>query len=147
LRDTLARAAARALASGDVPVGAVLLLNDSVIGTGWNTVQATGDAAGHAEINALSDALRRSGRARFHALPRTSLTRYTTYEPCDLCAAALREYRIGRVEYGFPKTQRHWWKNWFRHWKQEAGTRQTDEAALQDSLFRLHPAYPGHYTD
>lgn len=51
-----------ALAHRDVPVAAILLYNDSIIGVGYNTVIAEGNAGGHAEINALSVALKRLGK-------------------------------------------------------------------------------------
>ena len=52
-----------ALESGDVPIGAVLLYDDTIIGNGYNTVLRDGNAGGHAEINAISDALTRPWRS------------------------------------------------------------------------------------
>ena len=84
-----------ALAAGDVPVGALVVREDRVIGEGRERTREDLDPAGHAEIEAL--------RAACHALGRldlSSATLYTTVEPCVLCAYAVRQTRIGRVVYG-----------------------------------------------
>ena len=87
----------RAAAEGEVPVGAVLVLNDAVIGEGWNRPIGTHDATAHAEIQALRDAGQRLGNYR---LPGTTL--YVTLEPCVMCAGAIIHARVDRVIYGAP---------------------------------------------
>lgn len=84
-----------AAAAGEVPVGAVLVQDDSVIGTGFNQVIATHDPTAHAEVVALRMAARQLGNYR---LPGTSL--YVTIEPCSMCAGALVHARVARLIYG-----------------------------------------------
>lgn len=89
------RLAAQARDRGDVPVGALVVLGDSVIGTGFNTREADDDPSGHAEINALREACRRMGAWRVDGA-----TLYVTLEPCPMCAGALVNARVARLVYG-----------------------------------------------
>jgi len=87
--------AARAADEGEVPVGAVLVKQGTVIGEGWNRPIAARDPTAHAEIQALRDAARRAGNYR---LPATEL--YVTLEPCPMCAGAIVHARVERVVFG-----------------------------------------------
>ncbi|MFI9259228.1 tRNA adenosine(34) deaminase TadA [Streptomyces sioyaensis] len=88
--------AARAPGTGDVPVGAVVLSADgTVLGTGHNAREATGDPTAHAEILALRAAASSVGEWRL-----TDCTLVVTLEPCTMCAGALVLSRIDRVVYG-----------------------------------------------
>jgi tRNA(adenine34) deaminase len=89
--------ARRAGAAGEVPVGAVLVKDGSVVGRGSNGPIARHDPSAHAEIQALRDAGRRLTNYR---LPGTTL--YCTLEPCPMCAGALVHARVTRVVYGAP---------------------------------------------
>jgi tRNA(adenine34) deaminase len=89
---TLARAAAE---RGEVPVGALLVRGESVLGTGANCPIHTHDPTAHAEIEALRAAARRLGDYRL-----TGATLYVTLEPCIMCAAALVHARVARVVFG-----------------------------------------------
>ncbi len=93
--------ARQAEAEGEVPVGAVLVRNNEVIGEGWNRPIASHDPTGHAEINALRDAANRIGNYRL-----VDSTLYVTLEPCVMCAGAIIHARVKRVVYGAtePKT-------------------------------------------
>lgn len=93
--------AKQAEAEGEVPVGAVVVRQNQVLGEGWNRPIAGQDPTAHAEINALRDAARHTGNYR---LPDTTL--YVTLEPCVMCAGAMIHARIQRVVYGAnePKT-------------------------------------------
>lgn len=93
--------AREAESSGEVPVGAVIVLDDCMIGEGRNRMIGANDPSAHAEIDALRDAGRRLGNYRF---PGASL--YVTLEPCVMCAGAMIHARIGRVIYAAtdPKT-------------------------------------------
>ncbi len=85
----LARAAA---AAGEVPVGAVLVRNDELLGAGRNQPIAAQDASAHAEMVAL----RAAGQAvQNYRLPGSTL--YVTLEPCPMCAGALVHARVARV--------------------------------------------------
>ncbi len=86
---------------GEVPVGAVVVLDGQVIGYGANAPIARHDPSAHAEVLALRDAAQRVGNYR---LPRATL--YVTLEPCMMCVGAMVHARIGRVVFGAsdPKT-------------------------------------------
>lgn len=80
---------------GEVPVGALLVQDDEVVGIGWNQPIGKHDATAHAEIMALRDA---GSRRRNYRLPGTTL--YVTLEPCPMCAGAIVHARVERVVYG-----------------------------------------------
>jgi tRNA(adenine34) deaminase len=87
--------AARAQAEGEVPVGAVVVLEGEVIGEGWNRPIAARDPTAHAEIQALRAAAGRTGNYRL-----TGATLYVTLEPCDMCVGAMFHARVARAVYG-----------------------------------------------
>ena len=84
-----------AKAAGEVPVGAVVVLDDREIGAGFNCPISTADPSAHAEIVALRAAAEALGNYR---LPGTTL--YVTLEPCPMCAGAIVQARVDRVVYG-----------------------------------------------
>ena len=88
-------------AEGEVPVGAVLVLDGKIIGEGWNRPLSTNDPTSHAEVEAIRAAGRAAGNYR---LAGASL--YVTLEPCTMCVGAIFNSRIARVVYGAaePKT-------------------------------------------
>jgi len=87
--------------AAEVPVGAVIVLDGSVIGEGFNAPITTADPTAHAEIRALRQASARMGNYR---LPGSTL--YVTLEPCAMCVGAMLHARVARVVYGAsdPKT-------------------------------------------
>ncbi|MGK0169568.1 MAG: tRNA(adenine34) deaminase [Gammaproteobacteria bacterium] len=87
--------AKQASAAGEVPVGALIVRNGAVLGTGSNRPIVGHDPCAHAEIMALRDAGRRT---RNYRLPGTTL--YVTLEPCAMCAGALLTARVARVVFG-----------------------------------------------
>ncbi len=88
--------ARRAAARGEVPVGAVVVGPDrGVLARAGNAVEATRDAAGHAELLALRAAAAARGEAR---LPDCDL--FVTLEPCPMCAQAISFFRIRRLVFG-----------------------------------------------
>jgi tRNA(adenine34) deaminase len=87
--------AAIAQASGEVPVGAVLVRGDEVIATGANCPIASHDPTAHAEIEALRAGGRALGSYRL-----TDTTLYVTLEPCAMCASAIVHARVRRVVFG-----------------------------------------------
>ncbi|MGE5530212.1 MAG: tRNA adenosine(34) deaminase TadA [Patescibacteria group bacterium] len=96
MREALAEAA-KAQALGEVPIGAVLVAGDAVIGRGHNRRETDGDPTAHAEILALREGAARRGHWRLHG---TVL--YVTIEPCPMCAGALVNARVERLVYGAP---------------------------------------------
>lgn len=93
LQDAIAEAHEAAIA-GEVPVGAILVRNGIVIGTGRNRVIADSDPTAHAEIVAMRTAGRAIGNYRLEGC-----TLYCTLEPCAMCAGAILHARIARLVY------------------------------------------------
>ncbi len=93
--------AQQAQASGEVPVGAVIVYEDTLIGQGYNQPIQCHDATAHAEIMALRDA---GKHCQNYRLPGSTL--YVTLEPCVMCAGAIVHARLQRVVYATrePKT-------------------------------------------
>lgn len=87
--------AERAWSQGEVPVGAVVVLDDRVIGRGSNAPIGRIDPTAHAEILALRDAATRVGNYRL-----SGATLYSTVEPCLMCLGAALHARIGRLVFG-----------------------------------------------
>ncbi|MEH6909806.1 MAG: tRNA adenosine(34) deaminase TadA [Oceanicoccus sp.] len=87
--------AQKAGALGEVPVGAVVVLNDEIIGQGFNQPISLSDPTAHAEVMAIRDAAKVLHNYR---LPEATL--YVTIEPCTMCAGAMVHARIKRVVYG-----------------------------------------------
>ncbi|HEX6790777.1 MAG TPA: nucleoside deaminase [Candidatus Krumholzibacteria bacterium] len=84
-----------AFKEGEVPIGAVVVLGDEVVGRGHNRTEKTGQPFEHAEIRALWAATEAVG---MHALEEAVL--YSTIEPCVMCIGAVMLARIPRVVYG-----------------------------------------------
>jgi tRNA(adenine34) deaminase len=93
--------ARRAQAEGEVPVGAVVVLDEKVIGEGWNRPISASDPTAHAEIQAMRAAA--STRKNYRLV---GATLYVTLEPCAMCVGAMFHARIRRVVFGAadPKT-------------------------------------------
>src|ERR1700760_1360370 len=95
MRVALAEAVA-AVATGDVPVGAIVIDDTgTIVGRGRNRREADGDPTAHAEVVALRDAARTVGGWRLDGL-----TLVVTLEPCTMCAGAITAARLGRLVYG-----------------------------------------------
>ena len=90
--------AARAAEAGEVPVGAVVVVNGEVVGEGHNRPISTSDPTAHAEIVALRDAAARLKNYRL-----SGATLVVTVEPCLMCVGAMVHARIGTVVYGTPE--------------------------------------------
>ena len=89
--------AARAGAAGEVPVGAVLVADDTLIAGGWNQPIAAHDPSAHAEVMCLREAGQALGNYRL-----TGTTLYVTLEPCLMCVGAIVHARVARVVFGAP---------------------------------------------
>jgi tRNA(adenine34) deaminase len=94
MREALAEAA-RAAEAGEVPVGAVIVMNDEIVGRGHNQPIGARDPTAHAEVVALRSAAQATGNYRL-----TDATMYVTVEPCVMCVGALVHARIGTLVYG-----------------------------------------------
>ncbi|HKQ27178.1 MAG TPA: tRNA adenosine(34) deaminase TadA [Burkholderiales bacterium] len=93
--------ARRAQEEGEVPVGALVVLEERVIGEGWNRPISASDPSAHAEIQAMRAAA--SARKNYRLV---GTTLYVTLEPCAMCVGAMFHARIRRVVFGAadPKT-------------------------------------------
>ncbi|MBA2500814.1 MAG: nucleoside deaminase [Chitinophagaceae bacterium] len=103
--------ARRAFDEDEVPVGAIIVMNEKVIARGYNQVEKLNDPTAHAEIIALTSAFNFLG-AKY--LPEATI--YISVEPCLMCAGALYWSKIGKIVYGasdekngFKKTTGHQW--------------------------------------
>lgn len=89
--------AQRSRDQGEVPVGAVLVKDDEILGEGWNQPITHHDPTAHAEVMAIRAAGRSTGNYR---LPGTTL--YVTLEPCTMCVGAMVHARVERLVFGTP---------------------------------------------
>jgi tRNA(adenine34) deaminase len=87
--------AQRAEAEGEVPVGALVVMNGEIVAEGWNRPIAAADPTAHAEIQAMRAAAKKTGNYRL-----IGAQLYVTLEPCDMCVGAMFHARIARVVYG-----------------------------------------------
>jgi tRNA(adenine34) deaminase len=92
--------ARQAEAEGEVPVGAVLVKDEQILGESWNAPIGEHDPTAHAEIRALRNAATRLGNYRL-----LDTTLYVTLEPCVMCAGAIIHARVKRVVYGAADTK------------------------------------------
>ncbi len=93
--------AKKAEVQDEVPVGAIIVFEEHIIGKGWNQSVSTNDPTAHAEIMALRQA---STHLKNYRLPDTTL--YVTLEPCAMCAGAIIHARVSRLVFAVedPKT-------------------------------------------
>jgi tRNA(adenine34) deaminase len=87
--------ASKAQSQGEVPVGAIIVQNNQIVGRGYNTPITSCDPTCHAEINAIRNAAQNINNYRIG-----ESTLYVTLEPCAMCAGAIIQARISRVVYG-----------------------------------------------
>lgn len=87
--------AQKAFNEGEVPIGAVVVINSKIIARGYNQVEKLNDATAHAEMIALTSAFNYLGSKY---LPEATL--YVTIEPCIMCAGAIYWCKLGRLVYG-----------------------------------------------
>jgi len=87
--------AQKALAEGEIPVGAVLAAGNEVVASGHNRREQNADFLAHAEIETLKNAQQKKGDWRME-----NARLYVTLEPCPMCAGALLQARVGEVIFG-----------------------------------------------
>ena len=87
--------AGQAARAGEVPVGALIVHEGSIVGEGWNRPIGSVDASAHAEIGAIRAACQKLGNYRL-----SGATLYVTLEPCVMCVGAIMHARIARIVYG-----------------------------------------------
>ena len=101
--------AEQAFDKDEVPVGAVVVQQNKIIGRGYNLTETLNDPTAHAEMMALTSAFSYLG-AKY--LPEATL--YVTIEPCHMCAGALYWSKIGRIVYGAADIK-HGYRHFYKH--------------------------------
>lgn len=99
MRQALAQAK-KAAELGEVPVGAVAVLDGAIIGVGYNRKESDQDPTAHAEVMALRETAVSLNNWRL-----IGVTLYCTLEPCPMCAGAMIQGRLARLVYGAPDTR------------------------------------------
>jgi tRNA(adenine34) deaminase len=92
--------ARHAQGEGEVPVGAVVVLDEKIVGEGWNRPISAADPTAHAEIQAM-----RAAAATLRNYRLLGATLYVTLEPCAMCVGAMFHARIRRVVFGAADTK------------------------------------------
>ena len=129
--------AKRAFEEDEVPVGALVVLNEKVIARGYNMVEKLNDPTAHAEMIALTSAFNHLGSKY---LPGATL--YITVEPCFMCAGAMYWSKIGKIVYGADDEKNGYKRiaaaNWPFHPKTELirGVLKDDCAKLMKDFFQ-----------
>lgn len=98
--DEAIKLAIRSYEEDEVPVGAVVVKNNKIIGCGYNQKDRTKNPLKHAELIAIEEACKYIGDWRLN-----DCTLYTTFEPCMMCMGAIVESRISKVVYGAKKDE------------------------------------------
>ena len=95
----------------DIPIGAIIVLNDKIIGYGYNTRERDTNILGHAEINAILDAQRKINNWNL-----SGSTMYVTLKPCSMCTEIIRQSRISDVFYLLdkPDNKKEFYKTSFK---------------------------------
>ncbi len=96
MREALGEAE-KAREKAEIPIGAVVVLGDRIVGRGHNLKESQNDPSAHAEILAIREASQTLGRWRL-----SDCTLYTTLEPCIMCAGTLVNARIGKLIFATP---------------------------------------------
>jgi tRNA(adenine34) deaminase len=129
--------AKKAFEDGEVPVGAIIVLNERTIARGYNMVERLNDPTAHAEMIALTSAFNALGSKY---LPEATL--YVTVEPCCMCAGAVYWSKLGKIVYGTDDEKNGYRKtaggNWPFHPKTELirGVLKDDAARLMRDFFK-----------
>jgi tRNA(adenine34) deaminase len=129
--------ARKAFEEGEVPVGAVVVMNEKIIARGYNMVEKLNDPTAHAEMIALTSAFNLLG-AKY--IPEAAL--YVTVEPCFMCAGAIYWSKLGKIIYGADDEKNGYKKtagaNWPFHPKTELirGVLKDECAGLMKDFFK-----------
>ncbi len=88
------------LESGDVPIGAIIVKDDNIIGMGYNTREKEQNVLGHAEVNAI-----KSANKKIYNWNLQGCVLYVTLKPCSMCMSIIKESRIDKVYYLLDKPE------------------------------------------
>jgi tRNA(adenine34) deaminase len=121
--------AKQAFEEDEVPVGAVVVCGNKILGKGYNQVEKLNDPTAHAEILAITAACSYLGSKYLQ-----KCTLYVTLEPCMMCIGAIREAQVERVVYGATDTTHKKMQANLFEWK--SGVMETEASALVTSFFK-----------
>ncbi len=123
----------KSLESEDIPIGAIIINNDSIIGSGYNTREKDENVLGHAEINAILEAQETIGNWNL-----SGSVMYVTLKPCSMCCEIIRQSRISEVYYLLdkPETKKEYYKTVFSKINDENNTLEY-EMKLSDFFKKL----------
>ena len=125
---------------GEVPVGAIVVLEGEIIGKGWNQPISSCDPTAHAEVVALREAARKVGNYRL-----VNAELFVTLEPCSMCAGAIVHSRIKRLVYGahepkagVVKSQQHFFEQSYLNHRPEivSGICSEESSEILQNFFR-----------
>jgi len=119
--------ALRAKNYGDLPISSLLLYNNKI--------------CGHAEINALRDAINKTGLSAFMKLDSNELKIISTLEPCEMCKGILLHYNIRDVQFIKDKSLFSNLNRNYNEFRYQLNKQQISSLGLLDSLSKLHPDY------
>ena len=100
----------KSLKTDDIPIGAIIIYKDKVIGTGYNTRERDENIFGHAEVNAILEAQKILGNWNL-----SGSVMYVTLKPCRMCSEIIKQSRISEVYYLLdkPETKKEYYKTEF----------------------------------
>jgi len=127
--------------NGDLPISSLLLNNNQIIGEGYNTIIRDSDICGHSEINALKDAINKTGLNTFMKPERSKIKLITTLEPCEMCRGVLLHYNIRNVQFIKEKSLSVNLSISYNELRYQLNKKQISSPKLLDSLTKLHPDY------
>ncbi len=136
------REAGHAFENEEVPIGAVVVLDNKIIGRGFNMIEKMQDASAHAEVIAIGAAAKEAGSWRLH-----ECTLYVTLEPCMMCLGASLQSRVKRIVFGASdsrfgavttRSHREIAEEAYRRWPEVSGGVMADQCReLIQSFFQL----------
>ena len=133
--------ALQAKENGDLPISALLLNSNEVIGKGFNTVVRDSDITGHAEINALRDAINKIGLDKFIKIDKSEMIIISTLEPCEMCKGVILHYKIKNIQFIKDKSLFSGLYGNYNEFRYQLNKQQISSPMLLDSLSKLHPDY------
>lgn len=135
----------QAIDKNDLPISALLIYKERIIGRGYNTIVADSNILGHAELNAVMDAIKDTGYANFMKLDRSVMRLLTTVRPCPMCTYALQKYGIENIEFLKSRSLYKQIDMELNDIMYEFNMKKVIPDDLQDSLFQMYPNYAGEY--